>query len=159
MSHSDDLVLYAVSRTCDVGVDVERVRAGVADEIINHFVPDAAQYLGMLSPAARQRDFYQGWTRMEAYLKGRGTGLRSSLEGLAAFIGKWPAHEWSRDGSGEVGYWSLLDLTPRAGYVGALVVDHVDCRLRFWRWQVEAHVPIGFRDSDVSIDNSYQTGP
>jgi 4'-phosphopantetheinyl transferase len=75
MSHSGDIVLLAFCADREVGVDVERIDAGVdARELARHaFAPDRhgeVRAAGDSLPA-----FYREWTRQEALLKMRGTGL------------------------------------------------------------------------------------
>jgi 4'-phosphopantetheinyl transferase len=104
-SHSDDLALLAVSAALAVGVDVERVRP-VAD-------PGAAAELAF-SPVERaalgscdDRTFLRAWSRREAYVKGRGEGIAAPL---------------AADAPEARAEWTLLDLDPAPGYVGALAV-------------------------------------
>src|SRR5215203_7404019 len=77
LSHSRELALIAVGGQLEVGVDVERMRAGrdvvaLAERVLEP--EDVAAVRG--APAAR-RDlvFHQLWTRHEARLKCLGVGL------------------------------------------------------------------------------------
>jgi 4'-phosphopantetheinyl transferase len=136
MSHSHDLVLCAISRTCDVGVDVERVRPGVEEDVVRCFSPGAVRSLEGLPPSARRRAFYQSWTRMEAYAKGCGEGLKSNLANFDGFLnlsdpGLLPTFE----GAEQVSRWWFHDFRPRRGYVGALAAGQGKCRFKYWKWQ------------------------
>jgi 4'-phosphopantetheinyl transferase len=85
-SHSHGLALYAISRMRDVGVDVERVRAGIDEDVARAFFSlRALRFLGALPQPMRRRAFYQGWTRMEAYSKACGEGLTLGPESLEVF--------------------------------------------------------------------------
>jgi 4'-phosphopantetheinyl transferase len=125
LSHSDDLVLYAISRAGHVGVDVERVRAGVEKDLATCLSPTALRLLEALPPAARRRALFQGWTRMEAYAKARGEGVESGLQTLEAFLREQPRR------------WRLHDFSPRRGYVGTLAARRGKCRLGYWKWQAD----------------------
>jgi 4'-phosphopantetheinyl transferase len=125
------VILYAFSRTHWVGVDVERMLPGVADEISRHFLPRSACRLAALSRAERQRAFYQAWTRMEAYAKSSGAGLDSDLRDLENFLSPALA-------VGSRSYRTpdqrIRDLCPRTDYVGALAGAGA-CKIKYWSWQ------------------------
>src|SRR5258706_4720129 len=81
VSHSQGLALLAFTRARDLGVDVERVRPGIEEELATSFLPpQAIRLLEALPKFARQRAFLRGWTRMEAYSKARGVGLTLGFE-------------------------------------------------------------------------------
>jgi 4'-phosphopantetheinyl transferase len=111
LSHAGDLVLCAVSRTPHVGVDVEQLRPG--------FEP-VMRWL--CSPALR-RDFFQGWTRLEAQAKARGEAPRLNPRSFAACMAGAPGRHW----------W-LQDFSPRRGYVAAVAARGREPRLRYWEW-------------------------
>lgn len=90
VSHSDDVVLIAISRAGRVGVDIEAVRPmedleGLAGQMMH---PVEWELFIGLSEDQRAARFFQLWTRKEALLKASGVGLsldpRSVLVGLAA---------------------------------------------------------------------------
>jgi 4'-phosphopantetheinyl transferase len=83
LSHSGDLALFAFSASEPVGVDVQMLRederspAGT-DHIAlarRAFGEHEAQRLSLVEPARREREFLRAWTRHEAELKWRGTGI------------------------------------------------------------------------------------
>jgi 4'-phosphopantetheinyl transferase len=82
LSHSGDLGLFAFSASVPIGVDVqmlqdERSREG-ADHIAlarRAFGEHEAQRLSLVDSARREWEFLRAWTRHEAELKWRGTGL------------------------------------------------------------------------------------
>ncbi len=134
MAHSQDLVLYAVTRTGPVGIDVERVLPGIDREITTAFCPRSASRLAGLPLPARRRAFYQGWTRMEAYSKGCGAGLAPNLETLDRFLYPQTPGLVSRpDSSAATCQWCFYDLLPRRGYLGSLAASRDDCRLKHWK--------------------------
>jgi 4'-phosphopantetheinyl transferase len=81
-SASQRLAVIAIARDCDVGIDVEFVRAMPEALDVARNVIGVAEYaqLARLSGAERDRTFAVLWTRREAYVKGRGTGLRAALD-------------------------------------------------------------------------------
>ncbi|MCU1338105.1 MAG: phosphopantetheine-protein transferase [Bryobacterales bacterium] len=137
ISHSYGLAVCAVSRSLDVGVDVERIRAGVEEEISGWFFSlRAIRYLEALPQPLRRRTFFQGWTRMEAYGKALGLGLTVNFENVEALLGTPDA--WFR-GAGSTPAESvpcrLQDFHPRKGYAGALAARGGECKLKYWTWQ------------------------
>ena len=77
VSHSDEYALFAFSLDAEVGVDIERIDAGVIDAgMLRHCFHDneLEKYDG-LADNEKAHFFFQCWTRKEAYLKLRGDGF------------------------------------------------------------------------------------
>jgi 4'-phosphopantetheinyl transferase len=77
LSHSGDQVLYAVTRTAEVGADVQRFRTdvdwrGLASRF---FAPAEAIRLHSAERASGRPGFYRLWTRKEAMAKADGRSL------------------------------------------------------------------------------------
>jgi 4'-phosphopantetheinyl transferase len=119
LSHSDDLMLLAVTHARAVGIDLELIREDVPVETLAdyYFAPEDAWHLRMLPAPQRVWKFYELWTSAEAQLKANGTGIAHGLKVL------------------EPDRWSLLKLTPADGYTGALAVEGDDFQLECWSWQ------------------------
>ena len=78
LSHAGDVALVAVSSDCDVGVDVERVRAVEATAIAERMF-SVAERAALARAADTERAFFRGWTRKEAFVKLVGAGLGMDL--------------------------------------------------------------------------------
>lgn len=107
LSHSGDLALYALARTREVGVDVERLRDGtdvvrLARRMLGE---DVAGALERTDPGERPARFFAAWARHEARLKCLGTGL----EGGHAAVRARPV--------------TVLDLPIEPGYAAALALE------------------------------------
>jgi 4'-phosphopantetheinyl transferase len=139
VSHSHDLALYAITHGREIGVDVERIRPDVAGEKIaeRFFCPQEAAALRQLPDGVRQTAFYTCWTRKEAYLKAIGEGITLRLDQFeVSVVPGEPAVLLSIHGDPkEASYWSLKELDPEPGYVGALAVKGHDWDLRCWQWE------------------------
>ncbi len=100
MSHSYDRALFAIARTFDVGVDIERCRIECpVDSIAGaSFSSQERAALSPLPPRLKHRLFFTFWTRNEALAKGTGCGLPISLDHRVP------------DPLKELGQWSLIDL-------------------------------------------------
>jgi 4'-phosphopantetheinyl transferase len=77
LSRSHGMALIGVALEVDVGVDVERLRpiTEYRDIAERFFPPSEAVAFAETPPAAREREFFRRWTRVEAMLKARGVGL------------------------------------------------------------------------------------
>ena len=81
LSHSDRLVTLAVTRECEIGIDVEDLgRRAPLDIAERYFSPDEARQLRSLPEAAQPQRFFDFWTLKESYIKARGKGLSLPLD-------------------------------------------------------------------------------
>lgn len=80
-SRSGDLAVYAITRACPIGVDVERVRfIPQFQEIASQFFSRQENDLIMaLPPERRMERFFTVWSGKEAYLKATGDGIGGDL--------------------------------------------------------------------------------
>ena len=88
LSHTDEMIVLAVTLGREIGVDVEWVgRKGQTVEIAERFFsPPEIEQLQAL-PAARQRDrFFDLWTLKEAYIKACGMGLAIPLDQVTFYF-------------------------------------------------------------------------
>lgn len=85
LSHTTGLVACAVTRSADVGVDVEyTARKGDLAAIAKaSFVPEELADLNRLTGTAWRDRFFDLWTLKEAYLKARGLGLSLPMQQCA----------------------------------------------------------------------------
>ena len=127
LSHSAGCGLLAVTRDRRVGVDVERVRADFAGEDIarRFFAPAEVEALAGSAPDQYATGFFRCWTRKEAYVKARGDGLSLALDRFEVPLdqGATRALAACLDDPSECARWSLREVVPAPGYVGALVVE------------------------------------
>jgi 4'-phosphopantetheinyl transferase len=137
-SHSHELVLCAVTRGSNIGVDVEHVRTGMdAEEIAERFFSSQEiATLRSLPPERKQEAFFACWTRKEAYIKARGDGLGIPLDSFSvSFSPGEPAALLGVQGHPEeTSRWSLWELNPDPSYAAALAVEGRKRRLRFWQF-------------------------
>ena len=84
-SHSDDVLLFAFSRSFHVGVDVERVRP--MDDVHSlagqFFHPLERVWFCSMPRHERLAAFFALWTRKEAYVKATGEGLSCALDSFS----------------------------------------------------------------------------
>jgi 4'-phosphopantetheinyl transferase len=118
VSHSGDLVVLAATAGVAVGVDIERLDAGLdVMAIARRFLTSQEHArLASLAGEARQAAFFALWTRQEARAKASGHGLRVGLAELRA------PHPGVAQPLGERRR-TIVAIEPAPGYVGALAYD------------------------------------
>ena len=84
LSHCDGLVACAVSRSTEIGLDVENTGRRPALELARaYFAPAEQAWLQRLAPAAQLHGFFQLWTLKEAFIKATGKGLAQPLDAFS----------------------------------------------------------------------------
>src|SRR6267378_2713952 len=89
VAHSDSLVVYAVSREHEVGIDVERIRpVREVEDIAAHIFskPERAQWR-LLADDKKTEAFFYCWVRKEAWLKAGGSGIDEPLNQIESSFG------------------------------------------------------------------------
>ena len=134
VSHSGDVALLAFARGRDIGVDVEQLRENFDHAAIarRFFSEQEQSQLAALAPADRYHGFFRCWTRKEAYIKARGTGLSLPLRQFDVSLkpGDLNALLATRPDSGEAGHWALQEVFAGEGYVAAICVQGIGWVLR-----------------------------
>jgi len=145
LSHSQDIALYAVTRSLAaasasrlLGIDVEHIRPMPDLEKIaeRFFAARENAALQALPVSLRQQAFFNCWTRKEAYLKACGYGLAGELNKIEVSLTPGePALLLSIAGETEAASrWCLTDLTPASGASAALVVFGHGGHLHYWQF-------------------------
>jgi 4'-phosphopantetheinyl transferase len=110
LSHSGAVALVGLTAGAEIGIDVEQIRPIEERESLaaRYFHPSEAAALALLDDAQREIGFFRTWTRKEAYVKALGLGLSMDLASFS--VASAPES------------WSLLDLDPEPGHVGAIAL-------------------------------------
>ncbi len=117
LSHSEDLMLVAVTYARSIGVDLEAMRTPAPCEISDrYFSPEDAWMIRTLPADEKHIRFYELWTRTEARLKASGEGIADDAR------------------TPEPDRWSLLSLTPAEGFAAALAIEAGPFELSCWSW-------------------------
>lgn len=129
VSHSDDVVVYALSRGREIGIDVEAVRMMPdADDIAVRFFSrrEVEAYLA-LDPGDKPMGFFNCWTRKEAFIKAIGDGFYYPLDGFDVSLVPGEPARIHRVGNtpGDLCGWQLCSFTAFPGYVGAVCLAAV----------------------------------
>jgi 4'-phosphopantetheinyl transferase len=137
-THSGNMILVAVSRDGDVGVDVEHLRPLPKFQELaeRYYCQREIETLNTLAHDMKQRAFFLAWTRKEALLKGDGKGLTFPLCDVEVTLTPDEPARLIQFGhiAGDAAPWRLLHLEPGDGYVGAVAIMHEAPRLRLFHW-------------------------
>ena len=127
LSHSDELALFAFTMGRDIGVDVERIRPdrstrGIAESF---FAPREVAALFALSNDQHTAAFFRCWTRKEAYIKAKGTGMSIPLDSFAVSLAPDAPAEllWVRDKPEEPSRWTLTTLSPDPAFAACAAIE------------------------------------
>jgi len=134
LSHSQDLAMYAFVLERDVGVDLEIIRAEVANERVaeNFFSRREVETLRALPREHQVEGFYNCWTRKEAYVKARGPGLSIELDSFDVSLAPGAEAKILR-GDDKLG-WSLVSFKPDHGCVAAMATQGSPLQIAEPRW-------------------------
>lgn len=110
LSHTDDMLVLALSRRHCVGVDVEAITRKV--ELLalaeRYFAAHEYAELRVLDDTAQRERFFRLWTLKEAWLKARGLGLRVPLDNFSFTADSaCPAIEFSPQLQEHAGEWQF----------------------------------------------------
>ncbi|HEX8213441.1 MAG TPA: 4'-phosphopantetheinyl transferase superfamily protein [Longimicrobium sp.] len=134
------LAAFALGR--EVGVDLEElVRvADFASIAERFFSPAENEALLALPPKSRDAAFFTCWTRKEAYIKAVGEGLSIPLDSFDVTLapGDPPRLLATRGEPGGELRWSLHELHPGPGFVGALAVEAPAPAVHWFDWEPPA---------------------
>jgi 4'-phosphopantetheinyl transferase len=135
VSRSAGLALCAIARRRAIGIDVERIVRGVADDVSHDGILSASELAALraMERAARDRAFFAVWTRKEAYAKARGLGLAMPFDRFSVSADPAaPALLAAADD--DPARWTLQDVDAAPGYAGALAVEGTPARVLTWSW-------------------------
>ena len=137
LSHTKGVSLFALASGMAVGIDVERTERESHSDIEvaeRYFTEGEFRALRSLPEHGQRQAFFRCWTRKEAFVKALGRGLSFGLDRFEVSVE--PGHSaallktfWDPE---EAAFWSIVEVAPGAGYVGALAVRSRDIRLRYF---------------------------
>ena len=145
LSHSQGLILIAVSAGKQVGIDIEHIRPGSDWEQIaeRFFSPYEIATLRALPTNLRTEAFFHCWTRKEAYIKAKGGGLSIKLDEFDVSMTPGEPAKLLRSVEDPEALlrWTLKEIFSAPGYAGAIAVEGQDCIMRHWDWHYS--LPLG----------------
>ncbi len=137
VSHSGELAMLAVTRSCEVGVDLEAIRDNVEiDKLAERYFSEYEHaFLRKISLDRRLRAFFRCWTSKEAFLKAQGFGLSRSLESFDVEVNpKLRARLLAtRPNTDEAETWSLYDIPTEENYAAAVAWEGSITEIKIFR--------------------------
>jgi 4'-phosphopantetheinyl transferase len=126
ISHTDGLVIVAVSLARALGVDAECMQRRAAIEVAERFFSTLeVRSLQRLSPQAQAMRFWELWTLKESYIKARGLGLSIALDRFAFHLDepRSVAIEFAPDFDDVPSRWQFWQMRPTEHHLLALCVE------------------------------------
>lgn len=144
LSHSGDLVLYAITRGRQLGVDIEQIRP--VPELMaiaaNTFSQEEYSQLKAVAEHQKLDAFFNCWTRKEAFIKAIGEGVSFPLDqfDVSLAVGRPARLLRIRGNKEDAACWSMFGWQPAEGYVAALAVEGTDCSVTYREWNHKERV-------------------
>ncbi|MBX5462462.1 MAG: 4'-phosphopantetheinyl transferase superfamily protein [Steroidobacteraceae bacterium] len=123
LSHTKGIVVCAVGRSRELGVDVERLRfdRDLVPLAARYFAEDEVRELNALPPSQQHVRFFEYWTLKESYIKARGEGLSIPLDRFSFALSLQPSTLAFRPEPGDSpSRWQFQLLRPSPDYLLAL---------------------------------------
>ena len=133
LSHSKSIAVLAVDHAQPLVVDVEDVRPIEPEVADRHFSAIELSDLRGLEGDARLTGFYRCWTRKEAILKAEGVGLSRALDSFDVSLLPDKKAELIATRQRFSYPWSLHEIAPSSGAIGALATAQPNARLACFR--------------------------
>ena len=130
VSHTHGLALLALAWHRELGVDVEQVRAELAEEMTaqQFLSPSELQAFRRLPRALQTTAFFNSWTCKEAVLKATGAGFSIAPQTIAVTLDEDAEPRGMEVPAGDA--WSLWQVVPQPGYAGALALQGAQAAVR-----------------------------
>lgn len=128
LSHSADMAVYAFTRKCAIGIDIEKIQSENKSDIAERFFsPAEIAALSALTPPEQVAGFFQLWARKEAIIKANGKGLAQPLASfsVALDVPQETVHVDQQQ-------WTLYPLDIHPEYAAALAVATPATTIHIW---------------------------
>ena len=136
LSFSNDLALFAMSRSNEIGCDIERINPAHArrDVAQRFFSPEEFTVLTELPEDQWAEGFFNCWTRKEAYLKAVGEGLAAPLDSFDVTLAPDdPPRMLTLKGDADrAARWFFRHFRPAEDYIGALAIEGGTWEVKTW---------------------------
>jgi len=137
LSHSASVMVVAVGRNCQLGVDIEccKSRGSLTGLVDKCFAEEEIAYWRKLPEDQKIAEFYRFWTRKEAFVKATGRGIGLGLD--RCVVNPVNPAEFLRvpDDCGQAAIWHVRDMALAKDTCSALVTDKDNVELRLNDWE------------------------
>lgn len=124
LSHADDLAVIALSKTHEVGVDIENLSRTVDhDALSNKYLSATEQReFARVPDVQRSRHFLKMWTCKEAVAKALGDGLQLPFAQIEVSMQPDGKPQLIAVPAGQIEDWTLHDIDAGRGYAATLAL-------------------------------------
>jgi 4'-phosphopantetheinyl transferase len=125
VAHSADLAIYAISRSCVPGVDIEFLHRDIDEDAVARRFFTRREYAALqrIPAADRKRAFLTCWTRKEAIVKAAGKGLQLPLDSIEVTVAPDAEPQILSITCGRIADWTLYSVNAGRDHV-ATVAAH-----------------------------------
>jgi 4'-phosphopantetheinyl transferase len=150
LSHSKGIVLYAITRDREIGVDIEYIPNSLCLEKIAEIClsPREMKMFCLIPLSDREKIFLDYWTCKEAYIKATGLGHSVPLSQVEVILlqNKPEVQMASRFIAGVEKIWSLQRVESPQGYSAALAVEGNDYEIKNYLWPNPVNSSLSLKD-------------
>ncbi len=135
-SHTGDWALIGTVIGHELGVDIEAIRPEVdmAGIVARFFGPLERAEWQSISAEEQPYAFFNAWTRKEAVIKATGEGLSRELDSFDVSLTPGEPIQLRQIEGDSAELWSMVELHPGEGLLGAVALRAQPHRLRCWNW-------------------------
>ena len=135
LSHTGNFMAVAVAKCCQLGVDIEQInpRSSFSALVKRCFSEREADYWKHLSESEQIQQFYQFWTRKEAFVKATGLGISLGLKECEININHPERFSAVPSVCGLANQWHNRDLYLSESLCAAVVADQAIADVRICR--------------------------
>lgn len=132
VSHSEEFAIYAISRTCHLGVDIEYLNREIDWQVLarRFFAHSEFTCLENLAQPIRERAFFACWTRKEAIVKATGDGLSLPLDQFEVTVEHDAEPRLLAAATLQIANWKLYTLDAGDDYVATVASYRPDSRVK-----------------------------
>lgn len=139
LSHSENMVVIAVSLGRNVGVDIEKIRnLSDLDKLIATICSQREKdHFKQLTDVEKILSLFRCWTRKEAYLKAISTGMNKPMDQLTVSLESGDRGQVFTIYDDLKGYsqYMLKSIPSITGYEAALCAKKLPCTIHYSWWQ------------------------
>lgn len=138
LSHSVDIAIIGFVYDHSIGVDIEKIKNDFDTMAIatNFFSKKEIEALQEIPKPQQYLAFYRCWTRKEAFIKAKGSGLSFPLDTFSVTLdadldAELIETQWNLS---EKNQWQLTSFIPDTNYIAALIVANQTEHLDYFIW-------------------------
>ena len=138
LSHTENKALFAFSRRCPIGIDLERIRVNLDYMSLAKRFFSGAEFSQLFSlPGIQQAEaFFTCWTRKEAFMKAKEIGLSLDLAKFEVSLKPGEPAQLIRTlyKQQDAQQWTLVDIDAGTGYKAALAARSGPIHVIYFRY-------------------------